>query len=133
MKKANVRYLGFGIESGNQDVLDFYNKKITLDQIRKAVKLANEMNIIARGTFIFGAPIETKKHFENTIKFACSLPLDVAIFCPLAYCPGSDLYNEAIKAGKINKNERSIVADSSRGLGNFKVCRTFGSRGPAGR
>lgn len=120
MKKANVRYMGFGIESGNQDVLDFYNKKITLDQIRKAVKLANEMNIIARGTFIFGAPIETKKHFENTIKFACSLPLDVAIFCPLAYCPGSDLYDEAIKAGRINKNERSIIADSRRGLGNFK-------------
>ena len=38
MKKAGVKLIAFGIESGNQDVLNYYNKKITLDQIRKAVK-----------------------------------------------------------------------------------------------
>ncbi len=121
MKKAHVKYIGYGIESGNQDVLDFYNKKITLEQIRKAVELGNEMNFITRGTFILGAPIETRQHFEKTIKFACSLPLDIAVFCPLAYCPGSDLWNEAVKQGKIMENERSIIADSKRGLGNFKA------------
>ena len=44
MKKANVKLIGYGIESGNQDVLDFYNKKITLEQIRKTINLCNEMN-----------------------------------------------------------------------------------------
>jgi radical SAM superfamily enzyme YgiQ (UPF0313 family) len=27
MKKAGVKYIEYGIESGNQDVLDYYNKK----------------------------------------------------------------------------------------------------------
>ena len=121
MKKAHVKYIGYGIESGNQDVLDFYNKKITLEQIRKAIKLSNEMNFITRGTFILGAPIETKKHFEKTIKFACSLPLDIAVFRPLAYCPGSDLWEEAVKQGKIMQNERRVIADSARGLSTFKT------------
>jgi anaerobic magnesium-protoporphyrin IX monomethyl ester cyclase len=119
MKKANVRYLGFGIESGNQDVLDFYNKKITLEQVRTAVVLANKMNIITRGTFIFGAPLETTRHFENTIKFACSIPLDIAVFCPLAYAPGSDLYNEAVQQGILHENDRAVIACSEQRLGNF--------------
>ena len=121
MKEANVKLIGYGIESGNQDVLDFYNKKITLEQIRKTINLCNEMNFITRATFILGAPIETKQHFEKTIKFACSLPLDIAIFRPLSYCPGSDLWDEAVKQGKIMKNEKIIIADSERDLSSFKA------------
>jgi len=109
MKKANVKFIGYGIESGNQDVLDFYNKKITLEQIRKAINLCNEMNFITRATFILGAPFETKQHFEKTIKFACSLPLDIAIFRPLNYCPGAELWDEAVKQGKIMKNEKLLL------------------------
>jgi radical SAM superfamily enzyme YgiQ (UPF0313 family) len=70
MKKAGVVYLGFGIESGNQDVLDFYNKRITLDQIRKAVTLADKMDFLTLGNFILGAPIETDIHIRDTINFA---------------------------------------------------------------
>lgn len=120
MKKAGVKFIAFGLESGNQSVLDFYNKKITLDQIRKAVKLADQMDFICWGNFILGAPIETEEHIEQTIKFACSLPLDIAIFNPLCYMWGSNLWNEAIKNGNIsNTDGYSIIADSKRNLGNF--------------
>ena len=120
MKRAGVKFIAFGIESGNQDVLDYYNKKITLDQIRKAVKLANKMNFTCVGNFIFGAPIETQKHIEQTIKFARSLPLDIAFFYPLSYMWGSDMWHEAIKNGKISETEGYFVhADSTRELGNF--------------
>lgn len=119
MKKAGVKYVGFGIESGNQDVLDFYNKKITLQQIREAVELAREMNFVTQGSLILGAPVETKEHIENTIKFVCSLPLDIVIFQPLKYERGSDLWAEAVKNKKISAEEYSLPADSRRGLGNF--------------
>ena len=121
MRKVGVRYISFGIESGNQDVLDFYNKKITLQQIRKAVHLAREMNFITQGTLILGAPFETRKYIENTIKFACSLPLDIVIFQPLSYEMGSDLWFEAVKDKKISTNEYQVIADSHRGLGNFSA------------
>ena len=119
MSKAGVKYISFGIESGNQDVLDFYNKKITLKQIRKAVHLAREMNFITQGTFILGAPFETKQYIDNTIKFACSLPLDIVIFQPLSYEMGSVLWFEAVKDKKISKNEYQVTADSNKELGNF--------------
>jgi radical SAM superfamily enzyme YgiQ (UPF0313 family) len=119
MKKAGVKYIFFGLESGNQDVLDFYKKNITLPQIRKAINISRKMNFITFGNFILGAPIETKDHINNTIKFACSLPLDVAGFGPLAYHMGSDLWNEAVKNNSISKDTNVVFADSKKGLGNF--------------
>jgi anaerobic magnesium-protoporphyrin IX monomethyl ester cyclase len=121
MKKAGVKYVAFGIESGNQDVLDFYNKKITLLQIKKAVRLARKMDFITQGFFIFGAPFETKKHIENTIKLAISLPFDIVVFQPLTYEIGSDIWDEAVKDKKISREDISVLTDSRRGLGNFTL------------
>jgi len=99
MKKAGVKLIFYGLESGNQDVLDFYNKNITLQQIKKATTLAREMDFFIAAGFIIGAPIETKKHIENTIKFACSLPIDLASYATntsgwtlVTGVPGSDQY-----------------------------------------
>ena len=119
MKKAGVKYIFYGLESGNQDVLDFYNKNITLQQIKKATTLARQMDFFIGASFIFGAPMETKNHFENTIKFACSLPLDNAIFVPLIYRMGSSLWTEAVKNKKIQPNQYEVLADSSHNLSNF--------------
>jgi radical SAM superfamily enzyme YgiQ (UPF0313 family) len=119
MKLAGVKFIAFGIESGNQDVLDYYHKKITLPQIRKAVTLARKMNFITQGFFIFGAPIETKNHIENTIQLARSLPFDIIDFNILCYEIGSDIWEEAVQQKKISTDEISVLTDSKRGLGNF--------------
>jgi anaerobic magnesium-protoporphyrin IX monomethyl ester cyclase len=121
MKKAGVKFIGFGIESGNQDVLDFYNKKITLSQIRKAVNLAEEMDFMTMGSFILGAPIETEEHINQTINFSCSLPLDIAFFNPLSYQYGSDLWREAVENGKFSEDGYSHLADSRENLSNFTI------------
>jgi radical SAM superfamily enzyme YgiQ (UPF0313 family) len=119
MKKAGVRYLFFGLESGNQDVLDFYNKNVSLNQIKNAVRLSNKMGFYTVASFILGAPIETRNHIENTIKFACSLPLDVVGFGPLSYYRGSELWKEAVDNNILSEDSFSVFADSNKGLGNF--------------
>jgi radical SAM superfamily enzyme YgiQ (UPF0313 family) len=119
MRDAGVEKINFGIENGNQDVLDYYNKKITLDQARKAVKLSKEMGFFVNASFILGAPIETKNHIENTIKFAKSLPLDSVNFYTLEYGYGTKIWDEAVADGKIKPYEHYVPADSKRGLGNF--------------
>ena len=119
MRDAGVEIIHYGIESGNQDVLDYYNKRITISQIRKAVKLSKEMGFFVNASFILGAPIETKKHIENTIKFAKSIPLDSVTFYNLDYGYGTPIWDEAVEEGKIQPDEYSVTADSKRGLGNF--------------
>ncbi len=120
MKKAGVKFISFGIESANQEILDYYNKKTTVKQITYAIKLAHKIGFITSGSFIFGAPIETEKHIKKTIKFAKTIPLDIAHFLTLGYYRGSPLWNEAFKQGKIKSDEYIIDADSNRGLGNIK-------------
>lgn len=119
MKKAGVKTIGIGIESGNQDVLDFYNKRITIDDIRRAVKLSRKVGFYTQGNFIVGAPIETKYHLEKTFKMAKKLPLDIAFFSSLQYYKGSKLWEDALHEGKVKENEYLIRADSKRGLSNF--------------
>jgi radical SAM superfamily enzyme YgiQ (UPF0313 family) len=119
MKKAGVTFISYGIESGNQDILDFYNKENNLNKIREAVKLAREMGFFLSASFILGAPPETKQHIKNTIKFACSLPIDIASFAPLGYIKGSRLWVEAVENNKISKDSFIEIADSEKGLGNF--------------
>lgn len=120
MKRAGVSFITFGIESGNQDVLDYYKKNITIDQIRKAVKLAKEMDFTITGHFILGTPFETGKHFQQTIKFAKSLPLDIAMFYPLIYYYGSPLWHDFIGSEKLDENDMyGFTADKKHGIGNF--------------
>ena len=119
MKKAGVTFISYGIESGNQEVLDFYNKKITLQQIQESTSLAREMDFFVSASFILGAPIETKQHIENTIRYACSLPIDIASFAPLRYVRGSKLWVEAVENEKISSDIFFAESDSRKGLGNF--------------
>ena len=120
MKKAGVKFIFFGIESGNQEILDYYRKEITLDQIRNAVQLGKEMGFFMTGSFILGAPIETEKHIVQSIDFACSLPLDFTIWRQLRYYAGSDIWHEAVDAGKISeKDGYCVLADSQKGLGRY--------------
>ena len=116
MKKAGVVHLQFGLESGNQEVLDFYHKQITLKDIRKAVQESSRAGFSTAGSFILGAPLETPRHFSDTLSFATFLPLDSVTFLPLRYMAGSDLWWEAVHQGKIREDEYLVDAGSERDL-----------------
>lgn len=119
MWNAGVRMISFGLESGCQDILDFYHKDITLKQIRRAVQLSSQAGFFTIGNFILGAPFETGDHMQQTIDFACSLPLDMAEFFILRYMPGSQLWDEAVAAGKISRDEHLVESDADLGLSQF--------------
>jgi anaerobic magnesium-protoporphyrin IX monomethyl ester cyclase len=119
MKQAGVKSLEFGIESGNQEVLDYYNKKITLEKVKRAVKLSKKTGFLTIGNIIFGAPIETDKHIEDSLKFVKKLNLDFAFFYGFNFLKGSEIWEDAFKAGRIKENEMFRECDSKSGLGNY--------------
>ena len=117
MKKAGCYYVVFGIESGNQKILDNINKKETLADIAKAVKLAHKLGIMTQGFFILGLPGETEETIKNSINFAKRLPLDRAQFLILDLLPGSALWEEhknsfAIDYTKESYHEPTWVPDT---------------------
>jgi radical SAM superfamily enzyme YgiQ (UPF0313 family) len=100
MKRAGCWRVLYGIESGVQKNLDMLKKGTNLEQIRNAVSLTSEAGIEAYGTFMFGIPGETFEEGVRTIDFACSLPLDYAVFVNLTPLPGTEVYEDLL-AGNI--------------------------------
>jgi radical SAM superfamily enzyme YgiQ (UPF0313 family) len=102
MKKAGCSIISLGLESGNQRLLDMIKKKITLEQTRKIVELIHQVGIKSRASFILGLPSETRSESQETIKFAYSLPLDQVRFSLATPFPGTELWDIAIKEGRID-------------------------------
>ena len=121
MRKAGVKSIEFGIESGNQEILDYYDKKITLDQISRAVKLSKKAGFLTIGNFIMGAPIETEKHMDDSITFAKELNLDFAFFFPYSYLKGSSLWDDAFREGIVKESDLFLMNNTREGLGNMSL------------
>jgi radical SAM superfamily enzyme YgiQ (UPF0313 family) len=119
MKKAGVIFITFGLESGCQDVLDFYRKEITVEQARAAVTLADKAGMYTGGIFMLGAPFETKRHFETTYRFAAGMPLDVTTFWGLDYTYGSLLWEHARARNLVRKDEYNVPAGRERGTSPY--------------
>lgn len=110
--RAGCKTIYYGVESGTQEVLDYYGKNITPELSRKAVantKKAGIENVI--GSFIVGAPIETRDDIRRTFDFALSLRgMDFPQMNVLHLSPGMELWNEAIKSGYLDENKYWDVA-----------------------
>jgi len=106
MVKAGCRCLFFGIESGNQRILDYYKKGITPEQSERAVHKARKagMDIIV-GSFIVGAPDETRSEIVNTLQFANKLGIDVPDVNILGAHTGIDIWNDLVAKGLINEEK----------------------------
>ncbi|MBN2145510.1 MAG: radical SAM protein [Candidatus Aureabacteria bacterium] len=100
-KRAGCWQAGFGLETGDQRVLDKVNKRITLAQTEKAVKMASKAGVESFGFFIFALDGETEESMKRTIGFAKSLPLSMAKFDICIPYPGTPFYNDLEKQGRI--------------------------------
>lgn len=73
MKDTGCDSISFGVESGNPEMLRRIRKNITLDQARQAVRLCNEVGMLAHTSFIVGLPGESPETLEETKQFAAGL------------------------------------------------------------
>lgn len=110
MRKAGCWLMSFGIESGDQGILDGVKKQIKIEDIKRTVKDANDSGILTFGHFILGLPGETKETLNKTIKFSRGLDLDFVMFYIATPLPGSEIY-EGYK-GKIEENWKNFEYSS---------------------
>jgi anaerobic magnesium-protoporphyrin IX monomethyl ester cyclase len=101
MKQAGCKRVGFGVESGNQAVLDSIKKRQTLGDVRRAFKEARAAGLQTMGFFIFGLPADTEETMEDTIRFALELDPDMANFMIAAPFPGTELWEIARREGRL--------------------------------
>jgi radical SAM superfamily enzyme YgiQ (UPF0313 family) len=101
MKQAGCKRAGFGVESGNQAVLDAIKKRQTLEDVRRAFREARAAGLQTMGFFIFGLPADTEQTMDDTIRFALELDPDMANFMIAAPYPGTELWQIAKRDGRL--------------------------------
>jgi anaerobic magnesium-protoporphyrin IX monomethyl ester cyclase len=102
MVRAGCLRTAFGVESGNQDILDaVVDKHLTLDQVRAAFGAARAVGMETIGFFIIGLPGETEATIDDTIRFAIELDPVVANFSIATPFPGTQMYDTVMAGGRI--------------------------------
>ncbi len=101
-KDAGCWAILFGAESGVQKNLNAIRKGTTLEQIRNAVRAAQDVGLRVNTPFLFGIPGETFEEGLRTIDFAIELNPDMANFHAITPFPGTYLYDNLEKYGTMS-------------------------------
>jgi len=103
MKRAGAWMINYGIESGDQDILDDLSKKISLDRARRAVRLTFDAGIMVKGLFMIGVPGETEQSLAATRRLVEELPFDFVNFSKYTPYPGCEDYKTIKKHGEFEE------------------------------
>lgn len=101
LKDTGFQDLGFGVETGDEEILKSIDKNTTKDSMRRAFKMAKSFGFITWGFFMIGLPGETRETIKKTIDFAIELDPDFAKFLILKPFPGSKIYQDLSQSGAI--------------------------------
>jgi anaerobic magnesium-protoporphyrin IX monomethyl ester cyclase len=99
LKRAGCYRVGFGFESGNDDILKSFGKggKASVEQGEKAVALARKAGLDTSGTFLLGLAQDTETTMMDTIHYASQLPLDMMKFGVTIAFPGTVMFDQYAK------------------------------------
>jgi len=105
MKAAGCHTVSVGIESGSEEILQKYSKKISTDEIKGTVRLLKRYKIRVLGYFIIGLPGDDKDSIRKTIDLAKALDLHFASFAIATPDLGTPLRQEALRQGWMRPEE----------------------------
>lgn len=113
MKASGCIEMRFGLESANDEILEYLGKGTTVEKIRRGIEITDKSGMNFSLQCIIGSPMESKKTLRNTLKFIREVrPLFVS-FNVLTPLPGSRLFDEI-------KDKIAV----EEGLGNFDILHT---------
>lgn len=113
MAEAGCTDLLYGVESGSQEILDRIGKRISLEQVKRAVRMGQDAGIRVFASFILGLPGETPASLRATWEFARSLGCQYG-FHVLSPFPGTRIWENPQAFGIKILSERWEYYDANR-------------------
>ena len=104
--ESGCRYIDIGVESFNQEVLDYIRKGIRVETIYQAVKLLKKYKIDAKLNILIGTcPLETKEMIKGYIDEIKKLDVDLVMFGICNPFPGTEFNKIAREKGWTTTNK----------------------------
>lgn len=106
LRKAGIKWLAYGIESGDDDTLANVSKgQFTANQTLTAMKWTREAGINIIANFMFGLPDDTYETMKKTLGLAKAINPEWINFSVTMAYPGSKDYITRKKNGQISSNK----------------------------
>lgn len=97
LRRAGIRWLALGIESGSEHVRDGAKKALRPEDIIRNVEIVRAAGINIVGNFIFGLPDDTHETMTETFNLALEVMPEWANFYSAMPYPGSPLYDATLE------------------------------------
>lgn len=92
LKEAGCRFISYGCEAGNDNILKAIRKAIRTQDVENAVRLTRKIGINHKVNFIIGHPMERYDDALDSIKLAKKLKCNFVGFNNLIPYPGTEAY-----------------------------------------
>ncbi len=106
MAKAGCEWLGYGVESGSQQVVKSMNKHFSIANAEAVLENTRRAGIGTQANFMFGIPTETQEDFRKTLEFLQRNRENIdSVLASQSFCvldKGTYLYTHAKALGIIN-------------------------------
>jgi radical SAM superfamily enzyme YgiQ (UPF0313 family) len=108
LREAGCIAIYYGLESGNQHILNTMSKKTTLEQIYEAVRLTRENGIYCEYGLMFGQPGENETTLQDTVELIKKISYGEYRAQKIFGCvpfPGTGLYDWCKQTGRIKDDK----------------------------
>jgi len=108
------------VDSGSQYIQKHIIKKnVNLERVKEVVGYSHKKGLIVRCNFIFGFPNETKELMDDAAEYMRSLNADwYQIFTAVPFV-GTELYDQFVKMGILNKYDEELWESCHYGVRSF--------------